>query len=84
MNFRAQLSFARQQLEAIRMQAEVLAGQLDNLLAQAPAACPHPEEQRSDAATLTHPTRFWCRACQSFIEEPALAEERASLGGLRP
>jgi len=80
MNLRLQILAARQQLEAVRMQTDVVASCLDGLLAQLPVECHHPEDARVDASTLTR-KRFWCRQCQSFID--ADAEVGAVPSGLR-
>ena len=80
MTLRLQLLAARQQIEAVRMQTDVVAAALDGMLAQLPVECLHPEDARVDASTLTR-RRFWCRQCQTFID--ADAEVGASPSGLR-
>jgi hypothetical protein len=80
MNLRLQILAARQQLEAVRMQVDVVASALDGMLSQLPIDCPHPDDARVDAASLTHPKRFWCRQCQTFHDAD---EVGASPSGLR-
>jgi len=82
MNLRLQILAARQQLEAVRMQADVVAACLDGLLAAVPAECAHPVDSRVDASTLTR-QRFWCRGCNQFVDGALDAEVPASPSGLR-
>lgn len=82
MNLRLQVLAVRRQLEAVRMQADVVAQLVDALLEQLPVECAHPEDARIDASTLTK-QRFWCRQCQQFIDGP-MTPEAPSPSGLRP
>lgn len=82
-SFRLQVLAARQQLEAVRMQTDVVAACIDGLLQALPVECPHPQDSRVDASSLTR-ARYWCRACNQFVDGALDAEGPASPSGLRP
>ena len=76
------LEGARRHLIAIRASVDAMLAELYELIPTPPeargvevggdgaadaATCPHPEEDRQDAASLRNPNRFRCRRCRQLV-----------------
>jgi hypothetical protein len=68
-----ELELVRRQLLAIRDLVDTTLGIVEDGTVVDGALCLHPREQRTPAAVMGAADRFFCRACQTFVQTSAIA-----------